>query len=130
MEDNVKENKVLIVDDDKSIRDFLTNFLKLKGYAWVSSVSTGQEALDTIKKEDIKLVFLDIKLPGMDGIEALRKIKELKQDTDVIMITGFPEESTAKEALEMGAYDYIMKPFDLAYLELCVLTKVIAKEKP
>ncbi len=130
MEDNVKENKVLIVDDDKSIRDFLTNFLKLKGYVWVRSVSTGQEALDMIKKEDIKLVLMDIKLPGMDGIEALRKIKELKQDTDVIMITGFPEESTAKEALEIGAYDYIMKPFDLAYLELCVLTKIIAKEKP
>jgi DNA-binding NtrC family response regulator len=124
------EAKVLIVDDDKSVRNFLERFLKQKGYLWVHSVKTGKEALDIIKKEDIKLVLLDIKLPGIDGIEVLRKIKGLKKDTDVIMITGFPEETTAKEALKLGAYDYIMKPFDLAYLELCVFTKISAKRPP
>ena len=127
---NSEVRKVLIVDDDKSVRDFLERFLKQKGYLWVQSVKAGQEALDIIKKEDIKLVLLDIKLPGMDGIEVLRKIKELKKDTEVIMITGFPEEATAKEALKLGAYDYIMKPFDLAYLELCVFTKISAKRPP
>lgn len=130
METSVKESKVLIVDDDKSVRNFLEKFLKQKGYLWVKSVSTGKEALDIIEKDRIKLVLLDIKLPGMDGIEVLRKIKKIKPDTDVIMITGFPEESTAKEALKLGAYDYIMKPFDLAYLELCVFTKIAAREPP
>ena len=124
------EAKVLIVDDDKSVTNFLERFLKQKGYLWVQSVKAGQEALDIIKKEDIKLVLLDIKLPGIDGIEVLRKIKGIKKDTDVIMITGFPEETTAKEALKLGAYDYIIKPFDLAYLELCVLTKITAKTPP
>jgi len=125
-----REAKVLIVDDDKSVANFLERFLKQKGYLCVQSAKTGKEALDIIKKEDIKLVLLDIKLPGIDGIEALRKIKEFKKDTDVIMITGFPEEATAKEALKLGAYDYIMKPFDLAYLELCVFTKISAKRPP
>lgn len=130
METNYKESKVLIVDDDKSVSNFLERFLKQKDYLWVQSVKTGEEALDIIKKEDIRLVLLDIKLPGIDGIEVLRRIKKLKKDTDVIMITGFPEEGTAKEALGLGAYDYIMKPFDLAYLELCVFSKIPAKKPP
>ncbi|TRZ94567.1 response regulator [bacterium] len=128
MDGKIKESKVLILDDDKSVRNFLEKFLKQKGYVWVRSVNTGNEAIDIIGKEDIKLVLLDIKMPGMDGIEVLRKIKEIKKDIEVIMITGFPEENTAKEALKLGAYDYIMKPFDLAYLELCVFTKIAAKE--
>ncbi len=121
------KNKVLIVDDDESVNNFLVKFLQRKGYAAVQSVGTGKEALEVIKKEDIKLVLLDIKLPDMNGIEILGKIKEIKKDVDVIMITGFPEESTAKEALKLGAYDYIMKPFDLAYLELCLFTKIMGE---
>lgn len=113
----------------KSVREFLEKFLKQKGYPWVESVSTGKEALDIIEKHDIKLVLLDIKLPGIDGIETLRKIKEIKKDMQVIMITGFPDESTAKDALKLGAYDYIMKPFDLAYLELCLFTKIAIRDK-
>ncbi len=128
IESGGRESKILIVDDDKSVSNFLGRFLKQKGYLSVQSVSTGQEALDIIKKEDIALVLLDIKLPDMNGIDVLRKIKETEKDTVIIMITGFPEEDTAKEALKLGAYDYIMKPFDLAYLELCVFTKIAAKE--
>ncbi len=124
------ESKVLIVDDDKNVRDFLERFLKQKGYLSVQSVESGKEAIDIIGEQDIKLVLLDIKLPGINGIEVLRKIKEIKQDTIVIMITGFPEEATAKEALKLGAYDYIIKPFDLAYLELCLFTKIVVKEPP
>ena len=107
VEGSARESKVLIVDDDKSVRNFLEKFLKQKGYQWVKSVDTGVEALDIIEKDVIKLVLLDIKLPIMDGMEVLRKIKEIRPDTDVIMITGFPEEATAKEALKLGAYDYI-----------------------
>lgn len=122
-----KEGSVLIVDDDKSVNDFLERFLRQKGYLSIQSVKTGQAAIEIIKKEDIKLVLLDIKLPDMDGIETLKKIKEIKKDMNVIMITGFPEEATAREALKLGAYDYIIKPFDLAYLELCVFTKITGK---
>jgi len=129
MEVNIKETKVLIVDDDRSVRNFLERFLKQKGYLWVKSVATGQECLDAIEKEDIKFILLDIKLPDVDGIEVLRRIQKIKRGVNVIMITGFPEEATAKEALRLGAYDYIIKPFDLAYLELCVFTKLAGKEK-
>jgi DNA-binding NtrC family response regulator len=128
--DNIKDSKVLIVDDDNSVRGFLEKFLKQKGYTWVKAVETAQEALDIVTKEDIKLVLLDIKLPKMSGIEILGKIKQIKKDVEVIMITGFPDEDTAKDALKLGAYDYIMKPFDLAYLEMCVFTKIAGKEKP
>lgn len=120
-----KEDKILIIDDDYSVRDFLERFFKQKGYQRVQSAMGGQEGLEIIKKEDIKLVLLDVKLPGMNGIEILRKIKEIKKDTGVIMITGFPDEPKAKEAMKEGAYDYIIKPFDLAYLELSVLTKML-----
>ena len=71
------------------------------------------------------LVLLDIRLPGMDGIEVLRRIKKINKDISVIMITAFADEEATKAAVKEGAYDYIMKPFDLAYLELSVLTKVI-----
>jgi DNA-binding NtrC family response regulator len=120
-----QESKILIVDDDKSVRDFLEMFLKKRGYGQVQVAETGLDALKIIEDGDIKLVLLDIKLPGMDGIEVLRKIKEIKKDTGVIMITGFPDEERAKQAIKEGAYDYIVKPFDLAYLELSLLTKVL-----
>jgi DNA-binding NtrC family response regulator len=124
----VIKDKILIVDDDVSVNDFLVRFFKLKGYTWIESVDRGKKALEIIEKEEVKLVLLDIKLPDIDGIEVLRKIKQIRKDIAVIMITGFPEEATAKEALKLGAYDYIMKPFDLAYLELCVLTKIIEEK--
>jgi len=120
-----KSGKILIVDDDKSVRDFLQLFLKKKGYDQIVLVEKGQDAFSFVEKEDIKLVLLDIKLPDMDGLEVLRRIKQIKKDTGVIMITGFPEQQKAKQAIQEGAYDFIVKPFDLKYLELSVLTKIL-----
>ncbi len=127
MKERMRQQKILIVDDDKSVRDFLERFLKQKGYEQARSVATGQEAIDIIQKENMGLVLLDIRLPGMDGIEVLRKIRQINKDIGVIMITGFPDEDNAKEAMKEGAYEYIIKPFDLAYLELSVLSKIIMK---
>ncbi len=127
-----KNAKILIVDDDHTVRTFLERFLKDKGYADIQSAKTGEDALKIIQKEEkIDLVLLDIKLPGMGGLEVLRKIKEMKKDTGVIMITGFPDEKIGREAMKEGASDYIMKPFDLAYLELSVFSKIVqmVKEK-
>lgn len=119
------ENKILIVDDDKSVSDFLERFLRQKGYAYVQSASSGEAALEIIKNGEVELLFLDVMLPGMNGIEVLRKIKEINKNIGVIMITGYPDEEKAKEAIKLGAYDYIIKPFDLFYLELTLLTKLI-----
>jgi len=120
-----KKGVFLIVDDDKSIRDFLKLFLKKKGFQNVETVESGQEALAIVEKEDINLVLLDVRMPGMDGIEVLRAIKKIRKDIPVVMITAYPDEEKAKEATKEGAYDYIIKPFDLFYLEVTLLTKII-----
>ena len=124
------ENKILIVDDDKNVRSFLERYLKQKGYSQIQSVENGLEALKVIQEENIKLVLLDIRLPDMNGVEVLRKIKNLNKNISVIMITAFPEEATTKEALQVGACDYIIKPFDLAYLKSTVHDKIIACIQP
>lgn len=120
-----KKGVFLIVDDDKSIRDFLKLFLKKKGFQNVETVESGQEALAIVEKEDINLVLLDVRMPGMDGIEVLRAIKKIRKDIPVVMVTAYPDEEKAKEAMKEGAYDYIIKPFDLFYLEVTLLTKII-----
>jgi DNA-binding NtrC family response regulator len=119
-----KEDMILIVDDDKTVRDFLQRYLLQKGFGQVLSASSGEEAVKKVEDEDIKLVFLDVKMPGMSGIDVLRQIKKIKKEVGVIMITGYPEEDVTQEAIKEGAYDYIIKPFDLAYLELSLLSKM------
>lgn len=123
MEDRV--SKILIVDDEKTIRDFLSVFLKKEGYTIVDTASTGEEALRKIKQDPPKLVLLDIKLPEMDGVDVLKAIKNIDNKIGVVMITAFPDIKIAEEAMKIGAFDYIVKPFDLAYLKLCVLTKLL-----
>ncbi len=126
METNVqKDDRILIVDDDKTVRDFLQRYLVQKGFAQVISVGSGEEAIKKMETEDFKLVFLDVKMPGMNGIDVLRRIKKINKETGVIMITGYPEEEVTKEAIKEGAYDYIIKPFDLEYLELSLLSKMV-----
>ena len=125
--DNSSEGaKILIVDDDPEVKNFLGMFLRLKGYPPARAVEKGLEALEIIRKEDIKLVLLDIMLPDLSGLEVLRRMKAIKENISVIMITGYPDEGRAEEAMKNGAYDYIVKPFDLNYLELSVLSKIAA----
>lgn len=121
--------KILVCDDDKAVSGFLELFLKKEGYPQVDIASTGEEAIEKITKDRYQLVLLDIRLPGMDGIQTLKRIKEINPNINVIMITGFPEIETAEQARKMGAYDYIVKPFDLAYLKLAVLTKILLGSK-
>jgi len=123
-ENNSLDTRILIVDDDPNVRDFLKLFLKFKGYRDVRSADKGQDALGIVKSDDIRLVLLDIMLPDLNGVEVLRRLKEASPDVSVIMITGYPDEEKAKELLKQGAYDYIVKPFDLNYLELSVLSKI------
>lgn len=123
--DTKSGNKILIVDDDKSVRGFLELFLKTKGHTNVITAENGEDAVKMVEKEDIKLILLDVMLPGINGIEVLRKVKSINKDINVIMITGYPDESKAKEAVKEGVYDYIIKPFDLFYLELILLTKLM-----
>ncbi|MBI4378383.1 MAG: sigma-54-dependent Fis family transcriptional regulator [Nitrospinae bacterium] len=101
---------ILIVDDDESMRDTLDAILK-KDFN-VLKVSDGRSAIDTIKKKDVDIVLLDIRLPDINGMDILQQIKENNEDVDVIMITAVKEIDTAVHAIKMGAYDYITKEFD------------------
>lgn len=119
-----RENKVLVVDDDNNVRLFLIRFLQQKTRLSALSAVSGEEALKIIQSDNIKLVLLDIKLPDMDGIEVLRRIKKINKNISVIMITAFREGRAAQDAIREGASDYILKPFDLAYLKISVADKI------
>ena len=101
--------KVLVVDDEAPVRDLFNDLLQ-KENCTVSCVATGEEALDIIQKEDFDVVLLDIKLPGISGLEALKKIKDLKPNIIVIMITGFGyDEDLIAKSKEYGCSGYISK---------------------
>lgn len=104
--------KVLVVDDERAIRNTLKDILTLEGYD-VQLAENGQEALTFFEKGGIDVVFLDIKMPEMDGIEVLEKMQEVSPEVPVIMISGHGTIETAVEAIKKGAYDFIAKPLDL-----------------
>jgi len=104
-------SKILIIDDEKSIRNALKDILSYEDYE-VSLAENGLEGVNTVKKEDFDVILCDIKMPKMDGIEALAKINEIS-DTPVIMISGHGNIDTAVEAIKKGAFDFIEKPLDL-----------------
>ncbi len=110
---------ILIVDDDGVMQETLSGVLKKRGYE-MFSVGSGNEALSTIKKNVIDLILLDIKLPDIDGLEVLKKIKEFDTEILVIMMTAFSDVQTAVSAMKSGAYDYINKPFELDELKLLI----------
>jgi DNA-binding response OmpR family regulator len=108
--------RVLVVDDDPATVELLQDFLLAKGYE-VLTASDGAEALRTLKAERPHLVLLDVMMPKLDGLEVLRQVKALDPTVGVIMVTGVNEEAIGRKAMELGAFDYIVKPLDLPYLE-------------
>ena len=115
--------KVLIVDDEPVIVNLLQKFLTQKGYETITA-SSGEEALKRVREDSPALVLLDVYMPGKTGIEVLREIKQLQPNLGVIMVTAASDEGIGRRALELGAFDYVSKPFDLEYLEKVVLWKV------
>lgn len=103
--------KILIVDDNETLRFTLTELLEESGFEY-KAVEDGLSALDEIKNNFYDLVILDMRLPGMSGIEILKKIREKDKSLPVIMLTAFGEIKTAVEAMKQGAQDFITKPFD------------------
>jgi len=110
---------ILIIDDDATSREVVRESLEGKGFEFLEA-KTGEEALELFASHDIDVVTCDIMLPGTDGIEVLRHIKEIKQDTQVIMLTGINEVDTAVEAMRLGAQDYLTKPIRLKELRVVV----------
>ncbi len=106
---------ILIVDDEEGICNLLKRFLGGLGYE-VSTAFSGKDALKITKEKDINMVLLDIKMPGIDGVETLRRLKNIKVNLIVIMITAYGETQTETESRKLGGYDYIRKPFSLENL--------------
>lgn len=106
------KSRILVVDDEESIREFLEIMLRKEGFE-VTTAEDGQKALDTIKKKSFDLVISDLQMPNMTGIELLRQVKDQHPEMLFMMITAFGTAETAVEAMKLGAYDYITKPFKI-----------------
>jgi len=106
-----KKISILIVDDESSVRDSLYNWFIEDGYH-VAVAEDAKKALTILESDSFDIVLADIKMPGMDGLEMLSRIKTIRKDTIVIMMTAFATIETAVQALKDGAFDYVTKPFD------------------
>jgi two-component system response regulator PilR (NtrC family) len=113
------KDKILVADDEQSMREFLDIMLKKEGYK-VSLASNGEEVVKLIENDLFDLVLLDIRMPRVDGISALKKIKAKSPETTVIMITAYASADTAIQAMKEGAYDYITKPFKVEEIKLII----------
>lgn len=111
--------KILVIDDEKSIRNTLKEILEFEGHD-VQDAPDGLEGLRKAEQEKFDLVFSDIKMPKMDGLEFLEKIQDMQTDTPIIMISGHGSIETAVEAIKKGAFDFIAKPLDLNRLLITV----------
>jgi two-component system response regulator PilR (NtrC family) len=113
------KDKILVADDEQSMREFLDIMLKKEGYK-VSLASNGEEVTKLVENDLFDLVLLDIRMPKLDGISALKKIKANTPETIVIMITAYASADTAIKAMKEGAYDYITKPFKVEEIKLII----------
>jgi len=113
------KQKILVVDDEKSMCDFLEIMLQKEGYE-VASTTSGEKALELLDNNFYSMVLTDVRMPGADGFEVLRKSKEVSPDTVVIMITAYGSPEGAVTAIKEGAYDYITKPFRVEEVKLTI----------
>ena len=119
--------KILIIDDEKAIRNTLREILEYEGYQ-VEEAGNGEEGIQRIEAEDFDVVLCDVKMPKMDGMAVLSKVKEIDEDLPVVMISGHGNVEMAVEATKKGAYDFIVKPPDLNKLLITVRNSIDKKE--
>jgi two-component system response regulator (stage 0 sporulation protein F) len=115
----MNDKKILIVDDQYGIRVLLYEVFGKEGYQTFQAAN-GKQALDIVKTESPDLVILDMKIPGMDGLEILKEVKKIDTGIKVIMMTAYGELDMIKEATELGAITHFTKPFDIDELRLAV----------
>ncbi len=124
LEFSEEKKRILIADDEPEVCSLLNDFLTKKGFK-TSVANSGEAALEKIKQENPAIVLLDINMPGMDGLMTLKKIKEIGSGIGIIVITGMADTNIAEQAMQLGVYDYIVKPVNFNYLEFCLISKII-----
>ena len=119
---------VLFVDDEVEYIETLMKRMEKRGVA-VSMAASGEEALEWLGLHAVDVIVLDVKMPGMDGIQTLREIKKFKPQVEVIMLTGHANLESASQGMALGAFDYLMKPFNIDELfykiqDACLLKRM------
>ena len=110
---------ILVVDDEEPVRDVLCEYFESQGFG-VEGAPDGVAALAAVGRRRPDLVLLDVRMPGIDGVEVLRRIRHAEPDVPVIMVTANEDVGLARETLKLGAFDYVAKPFDFSYLDRAV----------
>jgi len=116
--------RILIVDDEHSVREVLSEYFSEQGYS-VATAGDGEEALALVRQDTPDLVLLDVRMPGIDGVETLRRMRGIAPDVSVIMVTANEDVGLARETLKLGALDYVAKPFDFVYLERAIMAGLV-----
>jgi DNA-binding NtrC family response regulator len=116
---STSDAEILFVDDDRTILELVREYLAEVGYR-VDVVDNGMQALEWIKAQPYAIVFTDIKMPDIDGLELLSAIKEYRPETEVIIVTGHGSMESAIKAMKFGSYDYLQKPFKLNVLKIII----------
>src|SRR2546425_8186309 len=120
------DGRILVVDEGRSMREFLAIRLKKEGYD-VLSADRGDAALETVRRESIDLMITDVRMPQMDGLTLVRAVKDVAPSVVILVITAYSSTDTAVEAMKLGAYDYLEKPFKLDEIKLTVAKAIERK---
>jgi DNA-binding NtrC family response regulator len=120
----MEKASILVVDDDRAIRESLNSLLSDKGYD-VFTVEDGHQAIDAVRQREWDIALVDLKMPGIDGLEVLREVTKISPNTRVIIITGYATVESAVEAMKQGAVDYIAKPFTVDELLIRLENSII-----
>ncbi len=121
--------KLLVIDDEKSVRQLLVMFFQRKGYH-VTEASSGEEGIERARATEPDIVLLDMNMGGMNGLETLKGLLGEFPKLGVVMATGDENDEKVREAMDIGAYGYVLKPFDFLYLELVVTSRLNIAQTP
>src|SRR5512139_36824 len=121
-----ERTRILVVDDEEIVRESLGGWLEKDGYT-VGTMPDGRSAIEKLKGERWSIMIVDLKMPGMDGLQVLEAAKKLQPDVAVVIMTAYATVDTAVTAMKMGAYDYLVKPFDPEELSL-MIQKIVKQQ--
>ena len=121
--------RMLIVDDEAPVREVLSDYFVERRFV-VMTAADGQEALAAFGRERPDVVLLDVRMPGLDGLAVLKRLREVDPGVAVIMVTANEDLTVARETLAIGAFDYVAKPFDFEHLDRTVVTAMIHSARP